>query len=231
MRSVLLYIFLFAFTFTLFSQEIPFSVIEKKGKVDVKFRDSNWDTVNTGDVVLSGTEIFTGLHSSITLEFGEGSYITVNQLSRMTIDNIRLKKNEVNIDLNLQNGFLVLYSKKNLNLNSKISVNFSQGNAVFENSGGEVYLRKEQGAIIKSFLGKVTINPKIKTLYFITKDEVCGINPDGMLIEYDYFLRQDIIIKPNEITNKNQIDAYFEYLSKPFNFETGSNDYRDNLRP
>lgn len=231
MKILMILFYSSLFLFVSFAQEIPIKVIEKTGKIDVKFRDGEWQTVNADDILLSGTEIFTGIHSSLTMEFGVGSYITVNQLSKVTIENMRLKKNEANLDLNLNSGFLVILSKKQSDLNNKIIVNFMQSSIVFDNSGGEIYLRKEQGAIIKSFMGKVSINPKIKTFYFITKNEVCGITKDGLLLEYDYFLRQAINNKPNEITNENQIETYFEYLSKPYNFDSGTNDYRDSKRP
>ncbi|HOV14492.1 MAG TPA: hypothetical protein PK771_09435 [Spirochaetota bacterium] len=231
MKFLFLLFGLFVYSASLFSQEIPITVIEKKGKVDLKIRDNDWSSVNIGDIILTGSEFFTGLHSSITLEFGKESYITINQLSQATIDNVRLKKGEINVEVKLNNGYLVLLSKKNETQTNKISVNFEVGNVVFANSGGEVYLRKEEGAIIKSFLGRVTVNPKIKTFYFLDKDEFCGITPGGILLDYDFFLRKEIITKPNEITNKNQIDTYFEILSKPFNSDVGSNDYRESLRP
>ncbi len=231
MRGLYFFIFFVFFSLSVTAGDLSLKVIEKKGKVDLKFRGSEEKTINLNDIVRPGSEIFTGLRGSLSLEFGEGSYVTINQLTKVTIESVRFNNKDASVDVILQNGFVVILAKKSPNLNPKISVLFSQGSVAFQNSGGEVYLRKEQGAIIKSFLGKVTVNPKIKTFYFIVKDEICGITPDGALLEYDYFLKQDINTKPNEITNANQIEAYFEYLSKPYNFETGSNDYRDNLRP
>lgn len=231
MRILLFATMFFLTSSIFFAQEIAITVVEKKGKVDLKVRDGEWQGVQEKDILLTGSEIFTGLHSSITLEFGNGSYITVNQLTKATLTSVRLVKNEINVILTLDSGYMSILSKKNEKFLTKLTVNLGVGNVIFANSGGEVYLRKESGAIIKSIFGKVTVNPKVKTFAFIHKGEICGITAGGLLIEHDYFVRKEIITKPNEILNESQINAYFEIISSPFSLDFGSNDYGNNYRP
>ncbi|OHD19810.1 MAG: hypothetical protein A2086_13745 [Spirochaetes bacterium GWD1_27_9] len=223
-KFILFYIFVFCFA--IYSQELPIKVIEKKGNVDIKFRDDKWGSVAVEDVLIGGTEIFTGFNSQLSLELGEGTYVTINQLSKVIIDNIRVKKSEASMELYLANGFLVVMAKKANDINNKIIVTFMEGNVQFENSGGEIYLRKEQGAIIKCFLGKIKINPKIKTFYWINKNEMCGITTGGLLVENDIFLRKRSNTLPNDIKNPNEIDYYFNVICQPYTSDIGTNDYK-----
>ena len=115
--------------------------------------------------------------------------------------------------------------------NIKIFVIINKSNIEFVNSGGEVYLREYQGAIIKSFSGKVKIGTRIGKTYILNKGEVCGVLPSNILIESDYYLRRKINVKANEIYEDNKINVYYDFLFLPYTTDFAVNDYLDNLRP
>lgn len=225
----ILFIFVFGVVqlFFIISQEFSYKVVEKKGAVDIKVRSGKWAAVEEGDVLITGTEIFTGLHSQISLEVAEGSYVTVDQLSHMVIDRVRVKKNEVVTELNLLNGYLVVYSRKSKELKNKILINFLQGNIQFENSGGEIYLRKEVGVVVKSFKGKVSLRTKGGDRYFIRKNEVCGISVKGRLIESDYFLKSAINTIPLEYQGETEVYHYYNQLLNYYTIDKNTTDYGD----
>jgi len=230
MNRFFFFVLLFVVSFRLYSQDVEIRIIEKKGTIDIK-KENSWIQLNIGEKIYPGSEIFTGVYSQLTLEIGKGSYITLNQLSHAVLGDTKATEKLISTEMYLINGFAVIYAKKTEPVKNNIIVNFMQGNVVFKESGGDVYLRKEQGVIVKSFLGNITINPKSKTFYFITKDEMCGITSDGTLIENDYFLRRTITGVPNTIDNKNQIDAYYSFVFLPYSREKNSNDYKDSNSP
>jgi hypothetical protein len=230
MKKIFLSLLISFFVFQLFSEPIAIKVIEKRGIVDIK-KDNSWTVVSKGDIVAPGTEIFTGVNAQLTLEIGNGSYITLNQLSNAVLKETKEKNFDSTTEMFLINGYIVVYSKKIPKLKTKIIINFAQGNTVFQESGGEVYLRKEQGAIIKSFLGYIKINPKNKTFYSIGKNEICAITKDGMLIENDYFLRRVINSNPSTVTKNGQLEAYYNFLFQPYTSEIDSNDFKSNNQP
>jgi hypothetical protein len=230
MKKIIIFLIFSLVLQGLISQEIKVKVIEKRGIVDLK-KNGEWISVNNGEILEPGTEIFTGIYAQLTLEIGTGSYITINQLSHSVLGETKTNNADLITEMYLLNGYLVLYAKKNESYKNKILINFIQGNTIFQEAGGEVYLRKEQGVIIKSFSGFVSVNPKSKTFYFIKKDEMCGITPDGILIENDYFLRRAINIKPYTVNNQSQVEAYYNFIFQPYSSEMNSNDYRDALSP
>ena len=196
----------------IFSQEMTYKVVEKKGNVDIKVRSGKWESISEGDLIITGTEIFTGLHSHLSLEIESGSYLTIKQLSHITIDRVRIKQDEISSEFYLKNGYVVALSKNIGALRNRILVVFSGGNVQFDNAGGEIYLRQETGAIVKSFIGKVSVRSKIRNSYFVRKHEVCGITPDGHLVESDYFLRRGIATKPLEYTGEGEIIYFYRQL-------------------
>ncbi|MCG8569948.1 MAG: hypothetical protein MJB14_07385 [Spirochaetes bacterium] len=214
---------------SLCSQELIFKVQEVKGNIDVKNRDGSWKTVEVGDVLVTGNEIFTGLHSHISLEIDQGTFVTVNQLSHLIIERVRLKKDEFNSELLLKTGYVIVYSKNYDNLQNRILITFFGGNILFNNSGGEIYFRQENGAVIKSFQGLVKIRTKIINKYFIRKNEVCAITQEGHLLENDYFIRRNINTNPLEYQNEADLLYYYQQLVNYYSNDVNQNDYGEGL--
>ena len=213
------------FQLSTFAQEKTYKVVEKKGSVDVRVRSGKWYSVQEGDFMISGTEIFTGLHSHLSLEIENGSYITVKQLSHVIIDRVRLKKDEVNSEFYVQNGYVVVYSRKDGSLKNRVLLVFPGGNAQFENSGGELYYRSESGSVIKSFKGKVQIRSQVRNIYNLWKGEVAGVTAAGILVESDYFVRRKISTKPLEYESEGEMAYYFKQLLNYYSLDKNKTDY------
>ena len=203
---------LLALYLPVFGQEVSFRVVEVKGSVDVKDREGNWRQAEEGDLLINGTEIFTGLHSHLSLEIGDKSYVTINQLSRALINNLRVQKDLINSEIYLINGYVILNSQKGPTYSNVITVTFMDGGARFDNSGGEIYLRKEIGAVIKCSKGKVKIINEISNRYNLYDNETCAILPGGRLVESDYFLKRKAANKPADLLNPEADRVYFDRL-------------------
>jgi hypothetical protein len=221
----------FISSYFFYSADFQLKIIEKKGRINIKEKNTEWKELSNENTIAPQTEIFTDFHSQMTFEVGPGSYITVNQLTNMTFEDQKINANDIMTEMKLSNGFLTVYSAKVKSYKNRIKINLTGGNALFENSGGEIYLRAKQGAIIKSFQGLIKIYPKIKTYYFITKNEICGITPAGILLESDYFLKRNINTLPNDIENPGQVEYYFNYIFQPYTKNHEGIDYKDALMP
>lgn len=230
-KKIIIFILLTGFCAIGFSEEIKLKIIEKKGTVDIKFRDQNWHEPELNNIISYGTEIFTGFHSQLSIEVGTDSYITINQLSHVIIENVIAKKEEAKINLFLKSGYLVILSKTKKDYKKKIFVTLDKGTVEFNNSGGEIYLIKDKGVIIKAFKGRVKIGSKLSKIHFIRRGEVCGILPEGKLLENDYYLRRKLNAKPNHIINPQDIIGYYELMFQPYTSETGISDYYDAYHP
>ena len=95
---------------SLSAQSISFKIVELKGSVEIKDREGAWIEPHDGDLLLNGTELFTGLHSHVSIEVGEDSYITVNQLSNVQLLSLRVQK-ENHADVFLKMVLLLLMQK------------------------------------------------------------------------------------------------------------------------
>jgi hypothetical protein len=230
MKKYLFCFLFFIFSFIVYSQDIQIKVTEKLGKVDLK-SEGKWNSVSIGQLLSEEMEIYTGFHSKLTFEVGNGSYITINQLSHCIIGKQKIDEKSAITEVTLQSGFIVAYTKKIASYKNQLVVNTFGGSAVLENAGGEIYARTEQGSIIKSFFGTINIKPKVKNLYFIIKNEICGLTTSGLLIENDYFLRRNINIKPNNLNNQSLIDEYYNFIFANYSKEYESNDYKDSRKP
>jgi hypothetical protein len=232
MNKVFLTLFVFfVFSSTSFSVDFQLKIIEKKGIINVKTKSGEWKSLDDTTAIQPQTDIFTDFHSQLTFEVGPGSYITVNQLSQIKIGEQKTNINDVITDIYLTNGFIIVYANKTKSYRNRIRINFNNGYSIFEKSGGEVYQRDKQGTIVKSFQGMIKIYPKIKTFYYITKNEICGITPSGILIENDYFLRRNINTIPNDTTNPGLIETYFNFIFLPYTRDKSGSDYKDVLQP
>lgn len=213
------------------SQQIRLKVVELKGLVDVKTREGKWEKFELNDMLSDGIEIFTGYHSQMSIEIGTGSFITINQLSSVKIEKILNLKQEATTKIYLSRGYIIVLSKPIGDYKNKIFVTMDKGTVEFDNSGGEIYLRKDKGAVIKSFINRIKIGSKLSKVYMIRKDEVCGITNTGKLIEGDKYLRQNINAIPNELDEPQEIIAYYDLLFQDYTTEFGTNDYTNNFRP
>lgn len=237
MKKLLIILFSLCFVYLFYGQnvtnnnDINFTITEKSGNVDVSVNDAKWKSIEMNDVLNGNIEILTGFHSHITLKIGENSNITVNQLTHITIENNSITDKGAIINIALHNGYVSVNSKKVKNFSTSILVNLTKGNVEFNNSTGEVFYNVEKGAVIKSMKGMVKIGAKLTKVYYITSDEVCGILPDGRLVESDYYLRRAMNAKPNQIIESNDIESYYEQFFQNYTTQRRSNDYGNAFRP
>jgi len=230
--------FILFFTNLLFSQdykyadELQFRVVEMKGSVDVKYREDEWKIPAVKDILPGGLEIFTGLHSRLSIEYGGGCYVTINQLSHVTINKIRIIKDEAFLELMLDFGYMVILSKPiEKYKKNKITIQCSCGNVDFEKSAGEVYMRKDKGAIIKAFSGSIKVLSKVLNIFALHKNEMCGITAEGILLESEYFLKRNISTKRGDIDNPQSVDAFYDFVFVPYSEDMGTNDYSKHFHP
>ncbi|HQJ04798.1 MAG TPA: hypothetical protein PLI57_00275, partial [Spirochaetota bacterium] len=74
------------------------------------------------------------------------------------------------------------------------------------------------------------VKSKILNFYTIGKNEVCGINEYGKLIESDFFLRNKINTISNNMKER-EIDLLLNLISAGYTEEFGRNDYGDYNKP
>jgi hypothetical protein len=213
------------------SQEIKMLIVEKKGIVDIKDMNEQYKKLELNDVLQYGSEITTGFHSQVSIQIGENSYITVNQLSSILISNVLVNKDEITTSVTLNHGYIVVFAKPIGKIKNRIIININRSNVELSNSGCEIYMRHDKGSIIKCINGMIKIGTKLVKTYFINKDETCGILPTDILIESDYFLRRKINVKANEIYEDQKTNAYFDYIFNNYTKDINTNDYSDQVRP
>ncbi len=224
-RILLCYLFLTAIFFGI---EPKINIIDIKGTVTQRYMENDWSKVEVLEEVLPGTEFFTGFHSSISFEIGKGSYITINQLSNIVFDKIEIINNENKIRIFLLAGYAIIHSKEK---RDNILIHCEDSIINFSKSGGEIYFRKDKGILITCYSGKIKVTSKLKNYYSIIKNEMCGIDLDGHIIENDYFLRRNSNTISNENKNENSITSYFDLFFQPYTLDDGRNNYFDNLNP
>lgn len=209
---------------SLWAQSATFKVVELKGSIDIKERDGKWQKATEGDLLVNGTEIFTGLHSHISLEIGENSYITFNQLTNAILDKIRTQKEEILCEIYLINGYVITSAQDTASYKNRITIAFMDGNAAFENAAGEVYLRKEYGALIKSGRGRIVTASNTLNKYVLHTGEQAAILPGGKMLENQYFLMRNCVGTPAGIASDREKELYYNNF---FNYysDWGSGDY------
>jgi len=232
MRTVLLFIFALFFNAIVYSQNIPLILVEKSGIVDMKTPDDKLVSLNfkINDEIPSGVEIFTGIHSQISIKIGESSYITANQLTRLVFDPVTSKDGLNRIGAYLFDGYVVVLSKREGKVKNNILISFDTGNVAFENSGGEIFFRADKGTVVKISSGFARVKSKILNFYTVGENEVCGINEHGKLIESDFFLRNKINTVSNNMKER-EIELLLNLLSDGYTEEFGRNDYGDYNKP
>lgn len=219
---------LFILTLTachIFPQSTSFKVIEIRGNIDIKDRSGEWKTPAENDFLLNGTEIFTGLHSHISLQVGEESYITINQLSNVILDTMRIQREEINSEIYLVNGFVVVNTKDTETFKTRLTISFMDGRAVFQKSGGDVYIRKEYGALIRAGSGRVNVVTQTVNRYNIRKNEQCAILPGGRLLKNDYFLMRNISSPAVGPAGNMETDLYHDKFHNYYSNIINNNDH------
>lgn len=232
MKTATVLIFALFFNALLYSQGIPLILVEKTGIVDIKTPDNKLAPLDSkiNDQIPSGVEIFTGIHSQISIKIGESSYITANQLTHLVFDPVSSKDGLNRIGAYLFDGYVVVLSKREGKVKNKILISFDTGNVAFENSSGEIFFRADKGTIVKISSGFAQVKSKILNFYTVGKNEVCGINEHGKLIESDFFLRNKINAASNNMKER-EIELLLNLLSGSYTEEFGRNDYGDYKKP
>ena len=214
------------------SREIQYKIVEKKGIVDIRFKEGEWQKAEVDQLIPIYVEILTGFHSQLTIEITKGSYLTINQLSHVII-NEEVEKFECCItNVTLLRGYLLANAKRISNEKNRIFIYIENGIIEFNEASGEVYLREDKGTFIKAFEGKVKISNKKKLpILNLKKDEICCFLPNGAFLDSDYFIRRNINIKPNNLIEPNKITAYYDQLFYYYTNDPNSNDYNDQFKP
>lgn len=224
MKKMILIIFI-TLPYFINSQTAAFKVLEVKGNVDIRERGGKWKEVTDNELISDGCEIFTGLHSHISFEIGENSYITMNQLTNGILDKIRIQKELITSEVYLVNGYIIVSTKNTKLYKSRISVTFMDGKANFENSSGEVYLRKEYGALISSGKGRVSVYSQNLNRYDIYSQEKCAVLPGGRMVENEKFLMDGISGKPSGFASENQLNIFIEKFYNYYSDPLSKSDY------
>lgn len=215
-----------------YSEELSYKITEKKGSADIKFKEGDWKKAEVNQSIPNYSEIITGYNSQLTIEITQGNYITINQLSHIKINEEEEKFECCITNIKILRGFIMAYSKRETNQKNKIFVYMENGSVEFNESSGEIYLREDKGSFIKAYGGKVKIYTKNrKHIYNLKKDELCAFLPNGSFLDTDYFLRRDVIIKPNNLIDPQGIIAYYDQLFQYYTNNPKSNDYNNNFRP
>jgi hypothetical protein len=213
------------------AQEVKIVIAEQTGQVDFRYRDGGWEALEEGALLSPGTEIQTGLHSRVSIEIGQESYITVNQLTGVIIEKVRARKNQIFTEVALKNGYMTVLSKEIKPVLNTIVVQLEDGSVEFLNAGGDIYTRSEHGHIINSFLGKLKVISSVRAIYYLRKGMTCGITTDGQLVESDHFLRKKLVIPTGDVLDEMKLDAWFMALTETVSSEPFTTDYYRAFNP
>lgn len=142
-------------------QKLSFKVTEVKGEVFRSSDENGWTAVKNGDLLSDNTEILTGLHSSLSLDLTEKSYITISQLSDVILQSTRIKKYALTTEIYVVNGMIITSSEKMQDLNNELSVMFINGKTVLKNASAQIYMRKGYGVTVFSDKGDIEIEQSI----------------------------------------------------------------------
>lgn len=227
-------------------------IVEIKGTVDIKKNSDKWEIAKLNDQITDNAVIRCGFHSQITLENEKNCYITINQISEVEINSIKLveKKRKkkisesasgeaeidivrsVEINITISRGYIITYSKRMREiLDKRVNINFKNGFVRFNNTSGELYYREDSGTLLRSLGGRVFFGSRLNKLNFIEKGEVALITPGGKLFDNEYFLKRGINAKPNDLLTDSDIESYYNALALPYTINRKRNDYSDHFYP
>lgn len=167
-------------------QKLSFKVTEVKGEVFRSNDENGWTKVKNGDLLSDNTEILTGLHSSLSLDLTEKSYITISQLSDVILQSTRIKKYTLATEIYIVSGMIITSSEKLQDLDNELSVMFINGKAVLKNASGQIYMRKGYGVTVISDKGDFEVEQNILGKNIKRKvypGDRCVLKMNGQLVE------------------------------------------------
>ena len=167
-------------------QKLSFKVAEVKVEVFRNNEENGWTPVKNGDVLPDNTQILTGLHSSLSLDLTEKSYITISQLSDVVLQTTRIKKFTLTTEIYIVSGMIITSSEKLQDLDNEINVMFINGKATLKNAAGQIYMRKGYGVTLLAENGDIEIEQNILRKNIKRKiypGDKCLLKMNGQLVE------------------------------------------------
>lgn len=192
-------------------QKLSFKVTEVKGEV-FRSDENGWTVVKNGDVLSDNTEILTGLHSSLSLDLTESSYITISQLSDVILQNTRIKKYTLTTEIYIVSGMIITNSENMQDLDNEISVVFINGKAVLKNAAGQIYMRKGYGVTILSDRGDTEIEQNILGKNIKRKiypGDRCVLKTNGQLAENSELIKTEMFMSKS--ANDSSAKDFFSH--------------------
>lgn len=199
MRFILFFLLIpiICFSQTQQEQKLSFKVTEVKGEVFRSDNESGWVPVKNGDMLSDNTEILTGLHSSLSLDLTEKSYITISQLSDVILQSTRIEKFTLATEIYIVSGMIITSSEKFENLDSELSLMFINGKATLKNASGQIYMRKGYGVSVFSEKGDIEIEQNIIGKSIKRKvypGDQCVLKMNGQLIENSEIVEKEMFM-------------------------------------
>ncbi len=212
MKMILLFLLIPIICFAQSEQEqkLSFKVTEVKGEVFRNNEDEGWIAVKDGDLLSDNTQILTGLHSGLSLDLTEKSYITISQLSNVILQSTRIKKFTLTTEIYIVSGMVVTSSEKMQDLNNELSVIFDNGKAILENASGQIYMRKGYGVTIFSERGDINIEQNIlgKTIKRkVYPGDYCLLKKNGRFVENRELAEQEMFMSKS--LNDSSVKEFF----------------------
>lgn len=205
-------------------QKLSFKVAEVKGEVFRNDDEKGWIQVKNGDVLSDNTQILTGLHSSLSLDLTEKSYITINQLSDVILQTTRIKKFTLATEIYVISGMIVTSSEKLKDLDNEISVMFINGKATLKNASGQIYMRKGYGVTLLSESGNIEIEQNVLNKNIKRKvypGDKCILKMNGQLVENSEVTEQEMFMSKS--LNDSSVKDFFSRTKS-------QNSYSSNLK-
>lgn len=178
-------------------QKLSFKVTEVRGEVFRSSDENGWTAVKNGDLLSDNTEILTGLHSSLSLDLTEKSYITISQLSDVILQSTRIKKYALATEIYIVSGMIITSSEKMQDLDNEISVLFINGKSTLKNASGQIYMRKGYGVTVFSDKGDIEIEQTILGKNIKRKiypGDHCVLTMNGQLAENNQLTKLEMFM-------------------------------------
>lgn len=220
--------------FPIFSQNetISFKVVELKGDVHCKEEAGEWKKLKAGDTLSENTELFTGLHSYVSLDIGENSFLTVTQFSNVFLNRIEIKKFTFSSEIYITNGLVIASTRKVGDLDYELIISFINGRVILDNASAQIYIRKEYGTLIESETGKITVeNTILKSTHKhpLLPGEKYAVLANNRTLENDYFIRKSTTLTPGNVAETEE-QLYFDKLYHFYSDPSSKNSYGNRFR-
>ncbi len=228
-KRTLLTLLLITLPILIFSENFNYKVLELEGEVlsrDVTEKNTEWKNIKVAEILPEKSEIFTGLHSSIAIEFGSGHFIIVKQLSNVILNETKIYKFKNVTDIYLKNGYIIANTTKQADIDQELEVSFVNGKAKLVNGGARIYNRKEVGTFINADTGKIILERTIFKLnqnMTIRPGERCGLLADNTLVDnFDMLKNGLFVLKPGMSKSEGE---FYKRLSNPNSIGNKRNKY------